>query len=279
MQAQAKQQAVVEETMLEFKRHILNKSSRFASEPMADLYRVQLLGMMLERYDELREKGMGEISALNRTKYEFDDIASRMREQGFEELESSAETADDSLSRWPQLSEEEAVRYIHERDAYLHKIAMGSALCSACVAPLMVGAAFVELWYADAFSILGLVGMFAMIGMGVYAITTAVKPKSDKKIRKGRFSLPARLRRKLEQLREEAEDKARKRTGKGIAVIVMSIIPMLIGAALSEIWYTDAFPMFGLAGMFLMIGAGVYELIMADGEKKSIKRLLKPKEE
>lgn len=279
MQAQAKQQAVVEETMLEFKRHILNKSSRFASEPMADLYRVQLLGMMLGRYDELREKGMGEISALNRTKYEFDDIASRMREQGFEELESSAETADDSLSRWPQLSEEEAVRYIHERDAYLHKIAMGSALCSACVAPLMVGAAFVELWYADAFSILGLVGMFAMIGMGVYAITTAVKPKSDKKIRKGRFSLPARLRRKLEQLHEEAEDKARKRTGKGVAVIVMSIIPMLIGAALSEIWYTDAFPMFGLAGMFLMIGAGVYELIMADGEKKSIKRLLKPKEE
>lgn len=279
MQAQAKQQAVAEETMLEFKRHILNKSSRFASEPMADLYRVQLLGMMLERYDELREKGMGEISALNRTKYEFDDIASRMREQGFEELESSAETADDSLSRWPQLSEEEAVRYIHERDAYLHKIAMGSALCSACVAPLMVGAAFVELWYADAFSILGLVGMFAMIGMGVYAITTAVKPKSDKKIRKGRFSLPARLRRKLEQLHEEAEDKARKRTGKGVAVIVMSIIPMLIGAALSEIWYTDAFPMFGLAGMFLMIGAGVCELIMADGEKKSIKRLLKPKEE
>lgn len=279
MQAQAKQQAVAEETMLEFKRHILNKSSRFASEPMADLYRVQLLGMMLERYDELREKGMGEISALNRTKYEFDDIASRMREQGFEELESSAETADDSLSRWPQLSEEEAVRYIHERDAYLHKIAMGSALCSACVAPLMVGAAFVELWYADAFSILGLVGMFAMIGMGVYAITTAVKPKSDKKIRKGRFSLPARLRRKLEQLHEEAEDKARKRTGKGVAVIVMSIIPMLIGAALSEIWYTDAFPIFGLAGMFLMIGAGVYELIMTDGEKKSIKRLLKPKEE
>lgn len=279
MQAQAKQQAVAEETMLEFKRHILNKSSRFASEPMADLYRVQLLGMMLERYDELREKGMGEISALNRTKYEFDDIASRMREQGFEELESSAETADDSLSRWPQLSEEEAVRYIHERDAYLHKIALGSALCSACVAPLMVGAAFVELWYADAFSILGLVGMFAMIGMGVYAITTAVKPKSDKKIRKGKFSLSARLRRKLEQLHEEAEDKARKRTGKGVAVIVMSIIPMLIGAALSEIWYTDAFPIFGLAGMFLMIGAGVYELIMTDGEKKSIKRLLKPKEE
>jgi len=279
MQAQAKQQAVVEETMLEFKRHILNKSSRFASEPMADLYRVQLLGMMLGRYDELREKGMGEISALNRTKYEFDDIASRMREQGFEELESSAETADDSLSRWPQLSEEEAVRYIHERDAYLHKTAMGSALCSACVAPLMVGAAISEFWYADAFSLLGLVGMFAMIGMGVYAITTAVKPKDGKKIHKGRFSLAVRLRRRLELLQEEIEEKARKRKGRGVAMCVMSIIPVLVGAMLQEMFYADAWPILGLAGMFLMIGAGVYELIMADGEKKSIKRLLKPKEE
>lgn len=280
MQAQAKQQAVAEETMLEFKRHILNKSSRFASEPMADLYRVQLLGMMLERYDELREKGMGEISALNRTKYEFDDIASRMREQGFEALESGAETEGDSLSRWPKLSEEEAVRYIAERDAYLHRIAMGCALCSACVAPMMFFSGIAELLNAlDAGGLLGLVGMFAMIGMGVYAIVTAAKPKSEKKIRKRQFSLSVRLRRMLEQLREEIDDKARRRTGRGVAVIVMSLIPTLVGAMLSEMWNTDVWPLLGVGGMFLMIGAGVYELIMADGEKKSIKRLLKPKEE
>ena len=284
MQAQAKQYTASEETTLEFKRHILQKSHTFASEPAADLYRIQLLGMMLNRYDELREKGMGEISALNRTKYEFDDIASRMRELGFEETAQTAQTADeaydDGLSRWPKLSEEEAVRYIHERDAYLHKIAMGSALCSACVAPMMFFSGAAELLNAlDAGNMLGLIGMFVMIGMGVYAIVTAAKPRSEKKIRKRQFSLSARLRRMLEQLREEIEDKARKRTGRGVAVIVMSIIPMLVGAMLSEMWYTDVWPLLGTGGMFLMIGAGVYELIMADGEKKSIKRLLKPKEE
>ena len=282
MQAQAKKAAASEETTLEFKRHILNKSCAFASEPAADLYRIQLLGMMLNRYDELRGRGMGEISALNRTKYEFDDIASRMREQGFEALESGAETEGDSLSRWPKLSEEEAVRYIAERDAYLHKIAMGSALCSACVAPLMLFCCISELMIAyasDAANILGLVGMFGMIGMGVYAFVTAAKPKNEKKIRKAKFSLSARLRRQLEQLREEIEDKARKRTGRGVAVIVMSIIPVLVGAMLSEMWNTDAWPMLGIGGMFLMIGAGVYELIMADGEKKTIKKLLKPKDE
>ena len=157
---------------------------------------------------------------------------------------------------------------------------MGSALCSACVAPMMFFSGVAELLNAlDAGNMLGLIGMFVMIGMGVYAIVTAAKPRSEKKIRKRQFSLSARLRRMLEQLREEIEDKARKRTGRGVAVIVMSIIPMLVGAMLSEMWYTDVWPLLGTGGMFLMIGAGVYELIMADGEKKSIKRLLKPKEE
>ncbi|MBQ2948503.1 MAG: hypothetical protein IJD94_05950 [Clostridia bacterium] len=279
MQAQARQHAADEKTTLAFKRHILDKSSGFASEPMADLYRVHLLGMMLNRYDELREKGMSEISSQNRVRYEFDDIAQMMREQGFEEAAPDESDEEERLSRWPLLSEDEALRYMQQRDDYLHKIAMGSALCSACVAPLMVGAAFAAFWYADAFSMLGLVGMFAMIGMGVYAITTAVKPKSDKKIRKGRFSLSARLRRKLERLHEEAEDGARKRTGKGIAAIVMSLIPLFIGSALTELWGSDGWAILGLAGMFLVIGAGVYELVMADGEKKSIKKLLKSKGE
>lgn len=275
MQAQAKQYAAGEETTLAFKRHILHKSSGFASEPMADLFRVHLLGMMLNRYDELREKGMGEISSQNCVLYEFDDIAERMRGQGFEEAEIPLEEA--NLSRWPQLGEEEARRYIQERDAYLHKTAIGTGLCTACVTPLMIGAALSEFWYADAFSMLGLVGMFAMIGMGVYTITTAVKPKGEKKIRKGKFSLAARLRRKLEQLQEEIEDRARRRKGRGIAVIVMSVIPIFFGAALTEMWFSDGWAVLGVAGMFLMIGAGVYELAMADGEKKTIKRLLEQK--
>lgn len=278
MQAQAKQHAAGEETTLAFKRHILQKSSAFASEPMADLYRVHLLGRMLNRYDELRGKGMGEISSQNRVLYEFDDIAEQMREQGFEETESLEEEA--TLSRWPQLGEEEARRYIQERDAYLHRNAIGTALCTACVAPMMFSIAIGELFFMmeDFFAMFGLVGMFAMIGLGVYVLTTAVKPKSEKRIRKGKFSMGGRLRRKLEQLREEVEDKARRRRGRGVALIVASLMPLFAGAALSEIWYSDGFPLLGLAGMFLMIGAGVYQLVMADGETKTMKRLLDHKE-
>lgn len=278
MQAQAKQHAAGEETTLAFKRHILRKSSGFASEPMADLYRVHLLGMMMNRYDELREKGMGEISSQNRVLYEFDDIEKQMREQGFEETESPEEEA--TLSRWPQLGEEEARRYIQERDAYLHRNAIGTALCSACVAPMMLSIAIGELFFMmeDSFAMFGLVGMFAMIGLGVYVLTTAVKPKSEKRIRKGKFSMSGRLRRKLEQLREEVEDKARRRMGRGVAMIVASLMPLFAGAALSEIWYSDGFPLLGLTGMFLMIGAGVYQLVMADGEMKTMKRLLDRKE-
>ena len=272
MQAKAQAySAASEETTLAFKRHILESSAGFKSEPLADLYRVQMLGRMLDRYDELQAKGMGELSCRNRVIYEFGDIAIQMREMGFEETQADNS---ETHSRWPQLTQQDAERYIRERDAYMHKTAIGTGLCTACVTPLMIGAAFSEFWYADAFSMLGLVGMFAMIGMGVYTITTAVKPKGEKKIRKGRFSLTARLRRKLEQLREEIEGRARRRKGKGIAVIVMSLIPIFFGAALTELWWSDGWAVLGVAGMFMMIGAGVYELVMADGEKTTMKRLL-----
>ena len=45
--------AAREEVELSFKRYILEKTEEFAHEPMADLYRVNLLGQMLDRYDEL----------------------------------------------------------------------------------------------------------------------------------------------------------------------------------------------------------------------------------
>ena len=274
MQAQTQQKRMAsEETILAFKRHILESTAGFAHEPMADAFRVDLLSKMLDRYDELQEKGMSEFSCRNRVIHEFDDIAVQMREIGFEEIAGDHEPA----SRWPQMSENEAMRYIAQRDAYLHKTSLGIMLCTACVTPIMIGAALDEFWYSEVFAMLGLVGMFAMIGMGVYAIVTAAKPKNEKKIKKGRFSLSGKLRQRLTQMRDESEAKARKRKGFGVALIVTSLIPMFLGAALSEIWYSDIFPMVGLAGMFLMIGAGVYELVMADGEKKTISRLLKAK--
>ena len=275
MQAQQKA-AVSEETTLTFKRHILQKSSGFASEPAADLFRVNLLAQMLDRYDELRGKGMGDVSSQSRVLYEFDDIAARMRAQGF--AEGGAREEADADARWPLLSEAEALQYVQERDAYLHRQAMGTALCSACVMPLMIGAAFTEFWFSDAFSMLGLVGMFVMIGMGVYAMATAAKPKKQTAVKKGKFSLSARTRAKLERMREEVERKARSRFGKGVATLVTCVIPLFIGAALSEFWLSDGWSVLGVAGMFVMIGAGVYELIMADGEKKTMKHLLTEKE-
>lgn len=275
MQAYAQQTAAVsEETLLAYKRHILDRSAGFASAPQEDLFRVNLLAQMLDSHDALAAKGMSEFSCRSRVLHEFADVAGLMRAQGFEE---GAEH--EPVSRWPRLSEADAERYIRERDAYMHKTSMGVMMCTACVAPLMIGAALDELSYSEAFALLGLVGMFAMIGMGVYAMVTAAKPGDEKKIRKGRFSLSHALRARLEGMKDAAAAKARRRKGRGIASIVMSAIPVLIGVVLSEVSYTDAWPLFGMTGMFGMIALGVYELVMADGEKKTIGRLLGSKEE
>ena len=131
--------------------------------------------------------------------------------------------------------------------------------------------------YSDAWPLLGVCGMFGMIAMGVYAICTAKKPEDETKIRRKRFSLSVRLRKKLTALQEMTREKTRRRRGKGIAMLVACVVPIFIGAALDELlpFYTDAGAIFGVGGMFAMIGAGVYELIVADGEKKAIDKLLK----
>ena len=92
-----------EEVELSFKRYILEKTEAFAHEPMEDLYRVNLLGQMLDRYDELQKKGLSADAALQRTLADYADIPAQMRREGFEEAGARRTEA-----RWPQLTEEEA---------------------------------------------------------------------------------------------------------------------------------------------------------------------------
>ena len=268
------QSAQTERAELTFKRFILNETRAFAHEPQADLYRVNLLAQMLNRYDVLREAGLGDVAASARVRREFHDIAGRMLELGFEAAEEDIRF---DSSGWPVLTEDEASKYISESDAYLHKQALGVAMCTACLAPVVVGAAFEDLLYSDFFIMLGMVGMVMMIALGVYSIATARKPKHEEDVKKGRFSFGKRLRTKLMDLREAMEEKARRRRGKGIAILVGSIIPLFIGAAFTGLWYEDFWTIMGLAGMFVMIGSGVYELVMAKGERKTIKKLLNAK--
>ena len=75
------------------------------------------------------------------------------------------------------------------------------------------------------------------------------------------------------------DEKASRRRGKGIAMLVTCVLPIFVGAMLDEMWAADFWALLGVAGMFGMIGAGVYELVMASGEKKSIRELLREPEE
>lgn len=274
------QSAAREEATLSFKRYILEQSVAYASEPAADLYRVNLLGRMLNRYDELLDEGISEGASILRVKAEFADIPQQMREQGFEMLGDGERDAGSDRARdtWPRISEDEAALYIKESGDRNHKMAMGAALCSACVMPLMLAAGFTEIMWSsqDFFMMFGLVGMFAMIGIGCYLFAMAKKPRNRDKIKKGRFSLSASLRGKLRELQEMTREKARHRRAKGIALLVTCIVPIFIGAAFTEM--SDAWPIFGVAGMFAMIGAGVYEIMMGESEKKVMKELLREKE-
>lgn len=265
--------AAREEIELSFKRYILEKTEAFAHEPMEDLYRVNLLGQMIDRYEELQKKGLSAEAALQRTTADFADIPARMRREGFEEA--GAHRAE---SRWPQLTEEEAADYVKQSNAYAHGIAMGSSLCSACVAPMMLMVALMSIMNReDLGGALGCVGLFGMIGMGVYCLVTAKKPKNREMIRSGRFSLSAALRKKLMKLKELTDEKSRRKKGIGSALLATCCLPIFIGMALDGLLhaYSNPFVILGVGTMFLMIGAGVHEVSVAASAKKPLKDLLK----
>ena len=78
--------------------------------------------------------------------------------------------------------------------------------------------------------------------------------------------------------KELAEEKARKKRGRGIALLVASVIPIFLGALMDELWFmwtNDAFAMIGVGIMFVMIGTGVYDLVTAGAQKQAVCELLK----
>ncbi|MBP3656085.1 MAG: hypothetical protein J6K32_05235 [Clostridia bacterium] len=269
-QAQMQQSAPREEAAAAFKQHILERSASYVAEPMADLYRVEILGMMLDRYDELQAQGLVSDAAIRRTKADFGDIAEQMRRAGFSTVYDRQNT-----SIWPEMTEDETAAYIRESNQQLHKIAMGVMTIISSLVPMMIMVGISEIVYADALSLLGVLGMFGMIALGIYMIVTAKKPKDHDKVKKGRFSLASRLRGKLNALQETLREKSRRRVGKGIAMLVTCFCPIIFGAILDEFFGSDMLPILGVAGMFAQIGAGVYQLIMAGSEGNPLKKLLK----
>lgn len=80
-------------------------------------------------------------------------------------------------------------------------------------------------------------------------------------------------------LKEAADEKTRRKRGRGIALLATCVIPIFLGAALDDLGNSQFsnYPLavIGVAAMFMMIGLGVYDVTAASGEKKSLSELLK----
>lgn len=271
--------AAHEDVEIAFKRFILHETRAIASEPQADLCRVNLLGQMLNRYDKLHAAGLDEAAASARVRREFADIAQRMREMGFD-MGAGESHAAYRAARGPSIGEAEMSKYLKENDQYTHKRALGVAMCASCVMPIIIGNALDMLFRLanDPLAMFGVAGMFAMIAIGVYLIVTAEKPELDAVIKKRAFTLSARVRAMLKSMRESVARKSRKRKGRGIAMLVSCVLPIIAGAAVDSLFALETMgnpvAALGVAGMFVMIGAGVYEVMMASAEKETMKRLL-----
>ena len=109
-------------------------------------------------------------------------------------------------------------------------------------------------------------------------ITAVAAEKAEKKEAPKQTREEKRLE-KLMMLKEAADEKTRRKQGRGIALLATCVIPIFLGAALDSLGNTQfsSYPLaiIGVGAMFLMIGLGVYDVTAASGEKKSLSELLK----
>lgn len=257
-----------------FKQMILKETAAFEQTPDADLYRVQLLAAMLERYDHYVANGAEMEPACAYVTREFSDLKKRMRDQEFEEYDLKKHDAQVQ----PLLTVEEAAEYIRQSAVRARRRAAGTAVLWGSFVPVVLSIALEELLNIgmDVIAALGGICFFAMIGFGIYLMVTAKKPVMDKRIRKKQFSMSRQLRRKLTDVKAAALEKARRGKKRGFILLGICPLAFMLGAAIGAMMDSDELALMMCLGVVsLLIGAGHYQLLTAGAEKKAVDRILR----
>ena len=263
-----------EDVLLGFKRLILEETQAFEQTPEADLYRVRLLAMMHERYDNYTANGAQDEAARAYVRKEFSDLRSRMRGEGFEEYD----LRENGGKLWPPLSEDDAAQYIKQRSAKTCRRAAGFVLCIAFIVPITLSFGLSELLNLSMDEAAGVASfvVLAMIGYGIYAMITAKKPEQEERIKKNRFILSRRLRGKLEELKAAADEKWRRDKKHGFRTLLLGLVTFPAGAAISSVLdYPEAAFSLSFSVALLLGFVGIYQLLTAGAKKKAIGLILK----
>lgn len=257
--------------------YIDNLFRNYPDSPQARKAREELLGIMEDKYNELKEEGMSEHEAIGVVISEFGSMDEIALELGAESEESHiySKTADGRAEK--KVTLEQAKNYIALREDFGIKIGIGVALCIlspvvSCVTEAFAAAGFLS---DSVSSVLGSTALFIMVAIAVgLFITSRISISKYDDYEKSRILLDYETKTFMTEQHEKYNKVFGTKIAIGVVLCVLSVVPesiseeLFVGTSFEWIAEMMSASLFGFVavGVFLFIEAGIkqgaYEVLL-----------------
>lgn len=260
-----------------------NLFRNYPDTPQVRKAREELLGIMEDKYHELKAEGRQEHEVIGIVISEFGNMEEIAPELGEAKvvLEKSAvkEKKDDVKTiqvNWPR-----AEQYLHDKEIMGIKVSLGVSLCILSPAPSVIVETLAKIvglprGLADN---LGGVSLFCMVAAAVALwITTGIADSKYDDWKKSRIVLHQDAKANIMALREKTDREFAVKLAAGVVLCILSVLPPMLADGIfaggSWIWMVD----FSAVSLFLLVAVGVFLIVSASVKHDAYKNLLEKQE-
>ncbi len=270
--------------------YIDNLFRAYPDTPKVRKARAELLGIMEDKYHELKAEGKSENEAIGIVISEFGSMEEIAFELGLdEEKKGTEQTFEDAIEK-KRISQDEAEAYIKEEESFGVKIGIGVALCILSPVPVVVAETLqsIGLMAVNISDTFGAVTLFFLVAVAVgIFIISGISHSKYEEYEKSSILLDSRTRMMLEQQYESYHQIFGIKVAVGVALCILSVIPVVLIEGifehtsfgwLSELSAVSLFA-FVAGGVYLFITTGMkhgaYETLLGKGKKRVDKKTKK----
>lgn len=257
--------------------YIDNLFRNYPDTPQAQKAKQELLGLMEDKYRELKEEGKSEHEAIGIVISEFgsmDEIASELGMDGSRKAEPQhyEEPAPEK-----RLTMEQAYDYIKVQKNFGFKIAVGVALCILSPVISVVTETFEEtgVMTQTASEIVGMVTLLGMVALAVgIFIVSGIRHDEYEEYETMRIRLDGRTENKIAGEYEESNKTFGIKIAAGVILCILSVMPAGVLDELFEETSLEWIAELSTVSLFAFVAAGVFLFITAGTERGAYETLL-----
>lgn len=232
----------------------------------------ELLSMMEDKYNQLKEEGKTENEAVGIVISEFGNLQEVSAALGLDN--ETIKTKEEVKYIDPQ----EVTNYINDTNQYFPKVVLGISLCIVSVAVFLMFIAMYHLGYLnlseDQSALLGLTIMFPIVAIGVYLIVTNTMQLSKyEHLNTERVYLDYSTQQRIVALKSKVTPNFKRALGISIMMYIMSIVPLFITIIVFGD-NNDGATLSALSVIILIVALATYNLLKHYGPHNAVNKLL-----